>query len=144
MNMSKSAKGTLEKNGKNVAQKSGLNSEILNQGWGTLFRFLEYKGQQRGVEVIRVTPQGTSQICSSCDHKDSKSRSGKHFECTECGFKIDADINGAKNILTRGQRGIAGLGILIRDVSLTPELETTLLESSKSKRNPDFRLGEKS
>ena len=39
-NMSKSAKGTIEKPGKNVAQKSGLNREILNQGWGTLFRFL--------------------------------------------------------------------------------------------------------
>lgn len=127
-NMSQSAKGTVEKNGKNVDQKSGLNREILNQGWGTLFNFLEYKGKQRGVEVIRVAPQGTSQICSSCCHKDPQSRNGKHFECTSCGFKIDADINGAKNILTRGQREIAGRGTLTQLKPLTPELEITLLE----------------
>ena len=131
-NMSKSAKGTVENPGKNVAQKSGLNREISNQGWGMFFRFLEYKGKQRGVEVLRVSPQGTSQICSSCDHKDPKSRNGKHYECTDCGHKDDADVNGAKNILTRGQRGIAGRENLIplsgNHSSMTPELETTLLE----------------
>lgn len=33
-NMSKSAKGTVEAPGTNVAQKSGLNRAILDQGWG--------------------------------------------------------------------------------------------------------------
>ena len=32
--MSKSAKGTVEQPGKNVAAKSGLNRAILDQGWG--------------------------------------------------------------------------------------------------------------
>ena len=33
-NMTKSAKGTLEEPGKNVAQKRGLNREIMRQSWG--------------------------------------------------------------------------------------------------------------
>ncbi len=35
-NMSKSASGTIENQGKNVKAKSGLNKSILDQGWGML------------------------------------------------------------------------------------------------------------
>ena len=41
--MSRSARGTVEEPGRNVAQKSGLNKAILDQGWGTFRRMLEYK-----------------------------------------------------------------------------------------------------
>ncbi|HTP29621.1 MAG TPA: hypothetical protein VMK12_28645, partial [Anaeromyxobacteraceae bacterium] len=41
--MSKSARGTVEKPGRNVRAKSGLNRSILDQGWGELRRQLEYK-----------------------------------------------------------------------------------------------------
>ncbi|MER6159700.1 hypothetical protein ABT147_29815 [Streptomyces sp. NPDC001868] len=34
--MTRSAKGTVERPGQNVAQKSGLNRSILAQGWGLL------------------------------------------------------------------------------------------------------------
>ena len=42
-NMSKSASGTLEVPGKNVAAKSGLNKSILDQGWCEFRRQLKYK-----------------------------------------------------------------------------------------------------
>ena len=41
--MSRSAKGTVEKPGRNVAAKSGLNKAILDQGWGMFRRMLAYK-----------------------------------------------------------------------------------------------------
>ena len=41
--MTKSAKGTKEKPGKNVKQKSGLNRQILASGWGSLELCLNYK-----------------------------------------------------------------------------------------------------
>src|SRR6202051_156696 len=47
-NMSKSSAGTLEAPGKKVAQKSGLNKAILDQGWFELRRQLEYKMAWRG------------------------------------------------------------------------------------------------
>lgn len=42
-NMSKSASGTMENPGKNVAAKSGLNRSILDQGWHNFKSHLSYK-----------------------------------------------------------------------------------------------------
>ena len=97
-NMSKSAKGNAEEHGKNVAAKSGLNRSILDCGWGNFGILLEYK-----TNVIRVNPKHTSQICSSCGHKDAQSRiSQSEFKCTSCSNTLNADVNAAKNILSRG------------------------------------------
>ena len=41
--MTKSAKGTIKKPGKNVKAKSGLNRSILDQRWGMFKTFLSYK-----------------------------------------------------------------------------------------------------
>jgi putative transposase len=97
-NMSKSAKGTAEEHGKNVAAKSGLNRSILDCGWGNFGTMLEYK-----TEVLKVNPKHTSQICSYCGHKDAKNRlSQSKFVCTSCAHTSNADVNAAKNILSRG------------------------------------------
>ncbi len=136
-NMTKSAKGTLDKPGKNVAQKRGLNREILNQAWGTFFKFLEYKGLTRGVIVLKVPTQGSSQTCKKCHYRDPKSRRKKMFKCVSCGYTADADTNGANIILTRGQRELAGREDLIAiptplesdsHTSTTPELEKSPLK----------------
>ena len=97
-NMSKSAKGTAEEHGKNVAAKSGLNRSILDCGWGNFGMMLEYK-----TAVVKVNPKHTSQICSYCGHKDAQSRiSQSEFKCTSCSNTSNADVNAAKNILSRG------------------------------------------
>ena len=97
-NMSKSAKGTAEEHGKNVAAKSGLNRSILDCGWGNFGMMLEYK-----TAVVKVNPKYTSQICSYCGHKDAQSRiSQSEFKCTSCSNTSNADVNSAKNILSRG------------------------------------------
>ena len=67
-NMSRSARGTVEEPGRNVAAKAGLNKAILDQGWGTFRRMLEYKQRWRGGEVIAVNPRYTSQTCPECGH----------------------------------------------------------------------------
>lgn len=63
-NMSKSSKGTLENPGKNVRAKSGLNRTILDQGWGSFVRMLEYKLEWNGGMLIRASPHYTSQSLS--------------------------------------------------------------------------------
>ena len=62
--MSRSAAGTLEKPGKNVRAKSGLNKSILDQGWGEFHRRLEYKSLWRGGRRLAVPPPHTSQTSS--------------------------------------------------------------------------------
>jgi putative transposase len=101
-NMSKSAKGTMEKPGKNVKVKSRLNKSILDQGWFEFKRQLEYKQLWRGGRVVLVPAHHTSQICSKCGRKDEKNRQSQaKFECIKCGNKENADVNAAKNILKR-------------------------------------------
>jgi len=55
-NMSKSAKGTSEKPGRNVKAKSGLNRAILDQGWYEMRRQLEYKQRWQGGQVLAIPP----------------------------------------------------------------------------------------
>ncbi|SIN99524.1 RNA-guided endonuclease InsQ/TnpB family protein [Nitrosomonas cryotolerans] len=107
-NMSKSAKGSAEKHGKNVKAKSGLNKSILDQGWGMFVSFLEYKQACSGGDVLKVNPQYTSQTCPRCQHVSRDNRKSQSaFECTECGFKANADLVGALNVLERGHRLLA-------------------------------------
>lgn len=103
-NMVRSAKGTVEKPGRNVRQKSGLNRSILDQGWGQFGVLLRYKLAERGGRLIEVPAQYTSQTCSECGAVDAKSRlSQALFVCTACGHSANADTNAAKEILRRGQ-----------------------------------------
>ena len=102
-NMTASAKGTVEQPGRKVRQKAGLNKAILDQGWGMLLRFLEYKLQWAGGMLLRVPPEYTSQICPVCGVVDAENRKTQAvFHCQHCGHTDHADVNAAKNILARG------------------------------------------
>ena len=57
---------------------------------------------ERGIELVKVSPSYTSQTCSRCKSIDKNSRQGEWYHCTTCGYEIDADLNGALNILQRG------------------------------------------
>ncbi|WP_038251945.1 RNA-guided endonuclease InsQ/TnpB family protein [Xenorhabdus nematophila] len=107
-NMSKSAKGTAERHGRNVRAKAGLNQAILDQGWYEMRRQLEYKQLWRGGQVLAVPPAYTSQRCACCGHTAKENRqSQSQFDCIECGYTTNADINGARNILAAGHAVLA-------------------------------------
>ena len=103
-NMSKSAKGTVEAPGTNVAQKSGLNRAILDQSWTEFRRQLDYKSQWQGGVLVAVPPHNTSRTCPCCGYIDKENRPTQaKFECIECGYTENADVVGAINILERGR-----------------------------------------
>jgi len=107
-NMSKSAKGTVEKPGKNVKAKSGLNKSILDQGWYEFRRQLEYKQLWRGGIVVAVNPAYTSQAYPKCPTVSADNRlTQADFKCINCGYENNADVVGAINILERGHRFLA-------------------------------------
>lgn len=100
-NMTRSARGTVEKPGRNVRQKSGLNRSILAAGWGQLVKRLEDKAPGR---VTKVNPAFTSQRCSVCGTVDAKSRENQAvFRCRSCGHTANADVNAACNTETSRQ-----------------------------------------
>ena len=101
-NMTRAAKPKQDENKKFIpngqSAKSGLNKAILDCGWGAFRTMLEYK-----TNVFRVNPKYTSQTCNACGVKDATSRiSQSEFVCKHCGNISNADVNAAKNILSKG------------------------------------------
>jgi transposase len=94
--MTRSAKGTAERPGRNIAQKAGLNRGILASGWGLLVQRLEHKAPGR---VHKINPAYTSQRCSACGTTDPAARESQaRFRCRSCAFACNADVNAARNI----------------------------------------------
>ena len=101
-NMVRSAKGTIEEPGKNVAQKSGLNRSISGEAWGRTVTMLTYKRTSRGGALVKVPAPGTSRRCSECGFTTPGSRETQAlFVCKnpDCGWTGNADHNAARNIL---------------------------------------------
>ena len=112
-NISKSAKGTAERPGRNIRAKSGLNRSILDQGWYEMRRQLEYKQLWRGGRVLAIPPAYTSQRCVCCGHTAKENRQTQSkFVCQVCGYTENADINGARNILAAGHAVLACGGMV--------------------------------
>ncbi|TDD03565.1 transposase [Nonomuraea deserti] len=102
-NMTRSAAGTSERPGRNVAQKSGLNRSILDAGWGVFLTVLAHKAESAGRKLIAVNPAGTSRTCSRCGHCARENRvTQAEFACTACGHTAHADVDAAINILRAG------------------------------------------
>jgi putative transposase len=100
--MVKSAKGTVEEPGKNVARKSGLNRAISQEAWGRTVTMLTYKTARNGGSLYKVPAPGTSQRCSVCGFTTPGSRESQAvFVCRNpsCGWSGNADHNAARNIL---------------------------------------------
>ncbi|MEO3796984.1 transposase [Nonomuraea sp. B10E15] len=113
-NMVRSAKGTIEAPGRNVAQKAGLNRSISGEAWGRGVTLMEYKSADRGGNVVKVPAAGTSQTCHRCGHRDPAARQGIRFACTnpDCGWVGHADINAAINVENAAGTAVSGRGDL--------------------------------
>lgn len=135
--MSKSAAGTAENPGTNVAQKSGLNKAILDQGWGEFRRQLDYKMAWKGGMLFAVPPHHTSQECPACHQVSADNRQTQaRLACVECGYENHADHVGAINVLERGHRWLAcGDGALGLSVKARTRRRGEAIRLS-SRRNP--------
>ena len=95
------ASGTIERPGRGVRQKAGLNRGILASGWGRLVDRLEHEAPGR---VQKVAAAYTSQRCSACGHVAAESRQSQTaFRCVACAWTGNADYNAARNIAAAGQ-----------------------------------------
>ncbi|MET9175872.1 RNA-guided endonuclease TnpB family protein [Streptomyces misionensis] len=98
--MTRTARGTLEKPGRRVRQKAGLNRAILDTAPGELRRQLTYKTRWYGSTLAvldRWFP--SSKTCSACGWQNSHlTLADRTFHCTNCTLTIDRDLNAARNI----------------------------------------------
>jgi len=95
--MTRSARGTVDHPGVQVAQKRGLNRAIRHQAWGRLVARLDHKAAGR---LERVPAAYTSQRCSACGHIAPENRKSQAvFACVACkAGPCNADVNAARNI----------------------------------------------
>jgi putative transposase len=101
--MTGSASGSIQRPGRKVAAKAGLNRSILDAGWGQFLVILLAKAEGAGRRVITVNPRDTSITCYLCGARCI--RPGQDTVVCPTHGGMDADLNAARNILTR-----AGLG----------------------------------
>ena len=84
---------------KSPSWRTRLNRAVLDQGWGELFRQIEYKMDWEGGIFLKVDPRNTSRTCPSCGHCSAANRPSQAvFLCRSCGFTGHADHVAATNI----------------------------------------------
>lgn len=98
-NMSRSAAGTVDNPGRNVAAKSGLNRSIGDASWGRLRTLIAYKAARDGSTLVTVDPRYTSQTCPECGAIAPKTLAERVHRC-DCGCVLDRDVAAAKVILS--------------------------------------------
>lgn len=98
--MMKSASGTVENPGTDVAKKQGLNRTIGRQGWGKFLGLLTYKASWYGDGCFPQNPAFSSQKCNGCKHisKENREPGSTLFQCQKCGLEEHADVNSSKNL----------------------------------------------
>jgi len=82
-------------------QKRGRcsNRKLNSLPFYRLVSFIEYKAAWQGVPVMKINEAYTSVTCSRCGRRGVRVRGS--FKCPHCGLDLNADYNGARNILKR-------------------------------------------
>jgi IS605 OrfB family transposase len=87
---------------KGLAQNHHLAKAISDAAWNAFFLILTSKAADAGRQVVKVSPQFTSQDCARCGHRVRKTLSTREHRCMACGFVAHRDHNAALNIKRRG------------------------------------------
>ena len=94
----------------NMLKNHHLAHKIEHQSWYEFRRELEYKCEWYGKQLIAVSPNNTSRICSSCGQKNHEFDNldqnewlkTREWTCPTCHQHHDRDVNAAMNILNKG------------------------------------------
>ncbi len=83
---------------------------------GSLKNEFEHIARKYGIAVSLIQSFYTSQTCPHCGCIDKENRkSQEHFECVECGYKANADLNASRNIRNRVAEAVLRRELLKKD-----------------------------
>ncbi|XRP96241.1 RNA-guided endonuclease InsQ/TnpB family protein [Methanocaldococcus sp. 16A] len=98
--VSKIVIGNLSENLTKIDIGDRINQQLHRIPFGKLIHKITYKAEEEGITVDLVNESYTSQKCSVCGViKKSNRKYRGLYVCSECGAVINADVNGARNIL---------------------------------------------
>ena len=91
-------------NVKGIQQNPYLSKSISDSGFGTFLRYLEYKAQWYGRELIVVNRfYPSSKLCNVCGYKHNELKlSDRYWQCPICGTYHDRDVNASINLYKVG------------------------------------------
>lgn len=85
---------------------------------------IKYKSKEKGIEVVTIKPNFTSQRCSKCGCINKGNRTSQEkFKCTVCNYEVNADINAARNIATKDIEKIIEQQLKVQEKAIKHQLE---------------------
>ena len=93
---------------KNMVKNRRLSKALSDVSWSSFIEKLSYKVAENQGCLIKIdTYYPSSKTCSNCGCvKETLSLSERTYNCNECGFSIDRDLNASINILNVGLKNI--------------------------------------
>ena len=112
--------------GKNWNKKSS--QKLHSWGFAKLTSQLEYKAKLAGIRFVKVSERDTSKTCSVCEIVKKSNRKHRGLYKCKCGNTMNADINGAVNILKKYLQemnisrsiGVVATPMVWRDYNVVP------------------------
>ncbi|MGB5631403.1 MAG: transposase [Waterburya sp.] len=92
-NKPKKVDGVFVPNGQ--ASSSGMNKSWSDNAVGNFLEILSQVAQKYGTRIVKINPRGTSQHCSQCLNRVSKTLSDRWHSCDICNLSCDRDYNSA-------------------------------------------------
>ena len=96
--------------GKNFGKQT--NQQLHAWPFARIAEQLEYKCQDAGIVLVRISERGTSSTCPLCRAKEVTREKRGLLRCRACGLIINADLAGAINIFTKYLPELEALGVV--------------------------------
>jgi IS605 OrfB family transposase len=89
----------------NIDYSDSVNQRLHNWPYRKIINMLRYKGQLAGIEVYdNIDEKNTSRTCHECKKVLPSNRKYRGMYSCSCGWKVQADINGALNIFEKAYK----------------------------------------
>ena len=102
----------------NIDYSKRMNQQLHNWNYAQLIDFIRYKAERVGIAVELISERYTSQTCCACGTVDKSNRKTRGLYVCNCGNRINADRNGANNILKRYLRNRSSGSVALPVVTL--------------------------
>lgn len=106
---------------------SEFNTFLKDWTFYDLQQKIKYKAEEKGIEVVMIKPNFTSQRCSKCGCIDKGNRETQDkFKCTTCSYEVNADVNAARNIAIKDIEKIIEQQLKEQEKAVNHQLKYTI------------------
>jgi len=102
----------------NINYSKKVNQQLHHWSFASLVDFITYKAQRVAITTELISEKYTSQTCCKCGVVKKSNRKTRGLYVCDCGNRINADHNGASNILKRYLRNRSSGSVALPVVTL--------------------------